>query len=149
MEEKSVIAQIVRDHPGVEPEELAVQVREQLTEEDILELITNEIARAQRTNVRHIEHDVLDALYAKGGAMSPIIITGGDPLRLLFGQKLSIGEGVSILAEEMTLDQWVQRRVLLENQRAGLEKAIEICRLAEERIKQAGVTKLSEVMVTV
>lgn len=145
MSDLDKIMQIARANPHADPKTLARRLVASLSRAALIQLIAEEIAHAQRRLVREVEADALDALFAKARPMPAIAVATDDPLRLLFGQPIAFGIGHSVLAEHMTLEQWVARRAMLVTQQRGIGRAIEICDAAIARIQSSGVNCLAEI----
>ena len=139
------IAQAARANPGANPKALARRIVASLSRAEIVQLVANAIEDEQRRLVKIVEEDVLDALFSKSAPAPKIVVSADDPIRMLFGHKLAFGQGVSVFAEHMTLDQWNARRAMLLAQRHGIGRAIEICDAAIARIQGSGAACLADI----
>lgn len=148
MTASETIAEVARRNPNADPKALARRIYAGLSRAQFIELIADEIADQQRRLVKIVEEDILDALFAKASPTPKIVVSADDPLRLLFGHMIAFGAGESVLAEDMTLDQWVARRAMLVSQRNGIDRAVEVCDAVIDRIQSAGIQRLRDLGIS-
>lgn len=142
------LTKVAKDNPDADPRLLAKRVVATLSRADIIQLVAEEIRDLQRRFVKLVENDALEALFARGDSDVQVAASGeDDPLRVLFGRKLAIGDGQKVNAEDMTLDQWVARRAMLIAIRDGTDRAIRVCDVAIRRLSASGARSLGQVGV--
>lgn len=154
-----LIAQVARKHPNDDPYDLAGPLVEKAKPEDILSLIANAIATAQRAVARDREAHAFNRAFKKKSRVLPAQAQGRPDqspsapptpsvaaFRSLFNTKFAPARGDDkVTWGDATVDHHEKRIFLLETYRAGLARTADMHREAIRIIREAGVTCLADV----
>lgn len=140
------IDKIANQNPDGDPRDLAATLLSRLKRADLIGLLAEEIAHAQRSLVRSVERDTFrQAFTATTRAQKQSPATTDEAFRALFDCTFKIGDGSQATWAEATEEQHLARIAMLEKLRAGLDATIDRHREAVRLIRSHGVACLAQI----
>lgn len=137
------IAEEVRS--GKSPEEVARDLVDVASPEDVAELIIEKARLVSRSEVREREADAFRERFRDIAAGAPITIAPSASMRELFNERFSLGSGEVVTWGKATVDQHKLRIEMLGKIRAGIDETIARHREAIRMIESNGVSSLEEI----
>jgi len=131
--------------PDDPPEVIAREFLSAHTKAELEPLVADEVVHLQRALTRSREAMALSALRSTGHprtATETALAVGG--ITSLWGKKYRVGDGVERRFEEMRIEDWKARKMLLLGQLNGIQRSIAFCDQMMETLAEYGVSCAKE-----
>jgi len=140
------ITKTANEHPDGDPRALATTLLARLKRADLIGLLADEIAHAQRSIIRNVERDAFHEAFTQAArSKSATPDATDDAFQALFDCTFKIGDGSEATWAEATEEQHLARIAMLEKLRAGLDATIDRHREAVRLIRAHGVACLAQI----
>jgi hypothetical protein len=145
---RRTLRQFAEDRPEWSDRDLAVAFVDDIDDDELETILTEEFGHVRREATREVESDKLEGI-RNLASMSIRRPSHNDrskalaELSPLLDASYSLG-GVRKHGRDMTYDDWAERLAMLTAQRNGVNRSIEICENAMQIIKFNGVRTLGE-----
>lgn len=142
---RTEIDKIADEHPDENPRRLAGMLLDRLDRDDLVTLLADEIAWAQRSQVRAVERAVFTERFRTTSAKVTADNATVDNYRALFDCSFKLGDTTVASWEKATEEQHLQRIAFLEKIRDGLDVTISMHREAVRLIRAHNVNCLGDI----